>query len=652
MGSSSKTSGRGVARRRWTAPWVRLGASSVVVIATLVLGTAGGSGAATARFQTASAHGPLAMRSEAGLQAYLPSGARRVGLPVRGREPAPGEGPDLPLHGPLQGAVAHSLVSGATTRDEWFKNWSGLVDLGAPYSAVAGHWTVPAVQASQNPRLVTDWVGIGGFASTKRLIQTGTTSESENDRETYDAWYELLPAPPVLIGGPVSPGDEMAAAVRQTGSQTWDVAIEDVTDGWVATGTVSYTAGPATSAEWITERPTTTGTRTLDTLGDYGSTRFFDLRVAGQDAGAGTLTYAYMISTTRRIISSPSAYATTTTGTFTDSYGTPPPTVTSLSPSRGSVLGGTTVEIVGTFLVPGLVDSVHFGPYPAQEETVHWNGTITVTAPAAPAGVVFVTVTTTDGTSAASIADEFTYETPVPTAPASATPAPTAPAPSTQAPHGDTGYDLVGADGGVFVFDAPGETGGFYGSLPGIGVVPAKPIVGMVATASNQGYLLVGADGGVFAFGDAPFYGSLPGIGVHVDDIVGIAATGSDDGYWLVASSGKVYAFGAAKHLGTAPAGASGVSGIAGTPTGDGYWITTRSGAVYAFGDAKGLGTLPALRVAPHLGVVGIVPSADGGGYWLLGADGGVFAFGDAPFYGSLPGIGVHVGDIVAAVPN
>jgi hypothetical protein len=83
-------------------------------------------------------------------------------------------------------------------------------------------------------------------------------------------------------------------------------------------------------------------------------------------------------------------------------------------------------------------------------------------------------------------------------------------------------YDLVGSDGGVFVFGQPGT--GFYGSLPGIGV-RVNDIVGMVSTSDDKGYYLVGSDGGVFAFGDATFDGSLPGIGIHVTNIVGAVST-------------------------------------------------------------------------------------------------------------------------------
>ncbi len=211
----------------------------------------------------------------------------------------------------------------------------------------------------------------------------------------------------------------------------------------------------------------------------------------------------------------------------------------------------------------------------------------------------------------------------------------------------DRGYFLVGRDGGVFAFgDAP-----FLGSLPGLGV-SVDNIMGIVPTADNRGYFLVGRDGGVFAFGDAPFLGSLPGFGIHTDNIIGIAATPSDRGYWLVAASGTVYAFGNAPQLGGVVGSPSPVSGIASTPDGGGYWIVTQDGGVFTFGDARFYGSLPGDGVIPNRSVIGLVPTADEGGYWLIGGDGGVFAFGDAPFVGSLPGLGIHITDVVGAVPT
>ena len=213
--------------------------------------------------------------------------------------------------------------------------------------------------------------------------------------------------------------------------------------------------------------------------------------------------------------------------------------------------------------------------------------------------------------------------------------------------HDDRGYFLVGRDGGVFAFgDAP-----FLGSLPGLGV-SVHNIRGIVPTSDDRGYFLVGQDGGVFAFGDAPFLGSLPGLGVRRNDIIGIAATPSDLGYWLVAANGQVYAFGDASQLGSALGTPSPVAGISSTPDGGGYWISTEAGGVYTFGDARSFGSLPADGVTPFRAVIGLVPTADDGGYWLIGGDGGVFAFGDAPFVGSLPGLDIHIEDIVGAVPT
>jgi hypothetical protein len=205
----------------------------------------------------------------------------------------------------------------------------------------------------------------------------------------------------------------------------------------------------------------------------------------------------------------------------------------------------------------------------------------------------------------------------------------------------DNGYFLVGADGGVFAFNAP-----FANSLPGLGV-HVNDIVGIVPTLNDQGYFLVGADGGVFSF-NAPFENSLPGLGIHVDDITGIAATPDDQGYWLVGANGAVYAFGDAQFYGSAPPGAVGITA---TQDGNGYWVVGANGAVSAFGDAGNFGDLPGIGVAVD-NIVGIVVTPDSQGYNLIGSDGGVFSFGDAENEGSLPGLGVRVDNIVGAVPT
>jgi len=261
------------------------------------------------------------------------------------------------------------------------------------------------------------------------------------------------------------------------------------------------------------------------------------------------------------------------------------------------------------------------------------------------------------------------------------------------APAAAPGYDLVGNDGGVFVFPV-GKSSGFFGSLPGLGVhvsnivgivptvneqgyflvgfdggvfafgnapfenslpgihVHVNNIVGIVPTSNDAGYFLAGSDGGVFAFGNAPFENSLPGLGVHVNNIVGIVPTADDLGYWVVSSTGAVYALGDAPFVGSLGGKSpTPIVGIAATHDSGGYWLVGKNGAVFPFGNAQSFGSLPALGVSVS-NIVAIVPTPDGQGYWLIGSDGGIFAFGDAAEIGSLPGIGVHVSNIVGAVPT
>jgi hypothetical protein len=344
-----------------------------------------------------------------------------------------------------------------------------------------------------------------------------------------------------------------------------------------------------------------------------------------------------------------------------------PPMITSVSPSSGTTAGGTVVTITGqNFFYPA---SVSFGNAATQDVAVISPTEIEATSPPGTAGVVTVTVTT-DNQTVTTPSPVFTYVTPPP----------------------QPGYDLVGSDGGVFVFGASGH--GYFGSLPGLGIsvnnikgivassddngyflvgsdggvfsfgdtsyegslpglqVRVHNIVGIVPTSDDRGYFLVGSDGGVFSFGDSSYEGSLPGIGVRVNNIIGIAATPDAKGYWLVGADGSVYAFGDAPGLGGAPGTSSPVSGIASTPSGHGYWIVTQNGGVYPFGDAASYGSLPALGVTPAAPVVALVPTRNDQGYWLIGSDGGVFSFGNAPNVGSLPGLGVSVSNIVGAVPT
>ena len=82
------------------------------------------------------------------------------------------------------------------------------------------------------------------------------------------------------------------------------------------------------------------------------------------------------------------------------------PAVTAISPASGPAGGGTAVIIYGLALDD--VTAVDFGTTPATSFSYNYYAQLTATSPAGT-GMVDVTVTTSDGTSVTSAADQFTY---------------------------------------------------------------------------------------------------------------------------------------------------------------------------------------------------------------------------------------------------
>jgi hypothetical protein len=86
------------------------------------------------------------------------------------------------------------------------------------------------------------------------------------------------------------------------------------------------------------------------------------------------------------------------------------PTITKMKPKNGPTSGGTSVTITGTeFTGEAVVD---FGSTPASEVKVTSPTSITAVSPEGEAGTVFVTVTTSAGTSAVTTKAKFKYKAP------------------------------------------------------------------------------------------------------------------------------------------------------------------------------------------------------------------------------------------------
>ena len=230
------------------------------------------------------------------------------------------------------------------------------------------------------------------------------------------------------------------------------------------------------------------------------------------------------------------------------------------------------------------------------------------------------------------------------------------------------GYRLLGADGGVFSFDAPFE--GSAASDPAR--CPANPpgrdlpygsCDFIARTDSGNGYYILNQfNGSIFTYGDAVSHGQPAGSGPYAGPsefwpkAVALARTPDDRGYWVLEEGasglGSVQGFGDALFYGdevTAHVAHNGRPvGLVVSSDGMGYLIVDSDGGVFAFGDAVFSGSMGGQHLnAP---VVGVTRSS-AGGYWLVGADGGVFNFGAAAFGGSLAGMRLNA-PIVALVQN
>lgn len=151
----------------------------------------------------------------------------------------------------LAGASAH-----ATTR-ETSANWAGYaVTSRKPFSRVVGAWVQPRATCNGLRRsYAAFWVGLGGFARHAHgLEQIGTEADCSQGTATSYAWYELLPAAPVMLKLVVHPGDELAASVTVEGS---DVALHlrDLSTGKSFVKSLRTASPDTSSAEWIAEAP-------------------------------------------------------------------------------------------------------------------------------------------------------------------------------------------------------------------------------------------------------------------------------------------------------------------------------------------------------------------------------------------------------------
>jgi hypothetical protein len=156
-------------------------------------------------------------------------------------------------------------------------NWSGYAVTGAngAFSSVSAKWQEPTAKCSGNRRRTDQyssfWVGLDGYSSDS-VEQTGTDADCVGTSPSYYGWYEMYPAYPVNFANPVSPGDSMSASVTFSGTETYTLVLTDSTKGWTQTITKNQAGLDRSSAEVITEAPSSNSG--VLPLADFGTVSY------------------------------------------------------------------------------------------------------------------------------------------------------------------------------------------------------------------------------------------------------------------------------------------------------------------------------------------------------------------------------------------
>ena len=268
--------------------------------------------------------------------------ASAVVVPAVPAVPAP---PGTVVHGPPPGArynTPQSMIraSGSAATTLSF-NWSGYGRLETGATSAAGSWTVPRVATSVGDSYSASWVGVDGYGN-QQLIQTGTGQDSVGGVNHYYAWWEILPEAETPIPTmAVTPGDKIAAGIRQVAPQLWTITLQDLTSGASWSATEMY-AGSGGSAEWIEEAPTIVGAGGVtvqSTLADFGALEFGGALVDGVVAGLALSQTIDMVDFgTTDVIASTSAPRCGGED-FAITYGAGPPPAVTVPCAPGNVRG-------------------------------------------------------------------------------------------------------------------------------------------------------------------------------------------------------------------------------------------------------------------------------------------------------------------------
>ncbi len=185
--------------------------------------------------------------------------------------------PGHPMIAPGAGA-ARPAVNSPRLNSVESTNWSGYALHAGRYRNISATWTEPTATCTSGKQYAAFWVGLDGFSSAS-VEQIGTDSDCNGATPRYYGWYEMFPLAPVFFKTVIKPGNEMTASVTFSGTDTYTLVLSNVSRGWTHTIVKQETGLARSSAEVITEAPSSTSG--VLPLADFGTILYSSLRVSG-----------------------------------------------------------------------------------------------------------------------------------------------------------------------------------------------------------------------------------------------------------------------------------------------------------------------------------------------------------------------------------
>jgi hypothetical protein len=205
----------------------------------------------------------------------------------------------------MSGALALGAApanAGPCSSREISSNWAGYAVVGSDsawqmsFTSVTATWKQPRVKCGAGDAGASSavWIGLGGYGSGAQTIEQVGTDGSCNrlGKSTYDAWYELLPSPPVQAAVKIGACDTVTASVNLNATGTGvRLQLKNRTTGKAMTRDIAVFGSDSSSAEWIVEAPSTCGRYSCRTLPlvNFGSVSFTKVATIG-NGHAGTIT--------------------------------------------------------------------------------------------------------------------------------------------------------------------------------------------------------------------------------------------------------------------------------------------------------------------------------------------------------------------------